>query len=224
MAVPIAKILYIPNYIFNFLTTLVHEIGHSACAWVMGMPSIPSVSVTGGGVTIWQDQMLILCIAIMAGLGALAYFNREKKWLAILFIIILTIYPLFAFTNGKLVLALFGGMLFEIIGATICFIVCLCAPLQRPFERPLYALWGWWMLINRCSEAFLMLTNKEFRNATRVIESGLAAGLPHDITQITDLLNISSELVLITVLLLGVLSVPFSTLCFFLKSKNIQNN
>ena len=45
---PIAKLLYIPNYVFNFLTTLVHECGHAICAWLMGMPSIPTISPMGG--------------------------------------------------------------------------------------------------------------------------------------------------------------------------------
>ena len=56
VAFPIAKLLFVPSYVFNFLAVLVHEIGHAACAWLMGMPSIPAVSPAGGGVTIWQAQ------------------------------------------------------------------------------------------------------------------------------------------------------------------------
>ncbi len=217
--VQIAKLIYIPNYIFNFLTTLVHEIGHSLFAWLMGMPSIPTVSVAGGGVTLWQDQVMILAIAIMAGLVGLAYLNRERKWLLILCIIGVLVYPLFAFTNGKFALALAGGMILEVVGAAVCFTVCLGARLELTFERPLYALWGWWMLINRMTEAFLMLTNKTYRDATRIIESGLAAGLPHDVTQITELLRISAEPVLLFILFLGVLSLPCSMIIAYFMTR-----
>ena len=64
LAFPVAKLLWLPNYMFNFLTTLVHECGHSACAWLMGMPSIPTVSLAGGGVALWQEQSKLLAVVM----------------------------------------------------------------------------------------------------------------------------------------------------------------
>lgn len=204
---PIAKLFYIPNYAFNFLTTLVHEVGHSIGAWLMGMPSIPSVSVAGGGVTMWSHQVLFLVLVLIAAQGAAIYHARHRKFLCGFLIGTLAIYSLFAFTSGREIVAIAGGMVTEVVGAAICFAVCLGVPLERPFERPLYALWGWWMLLNRSIEAFLMLTDPGYRDAQRIIGKGLAAGLPSDLTQLSGR-GISAELMLVIVLLLGLLSLP----------------
>ncbi|MEK7866577.1 MAG: zinc ribbon domain-containing protein [Planctomycetota bacterium] len=210
-AFPVAKLLWFPNYIFNFLATLVHEIGHSACAWFVGMPSIPAVSIGGGGVATWQDQNWQIAVLVWIGLGVLAWkARRAPKGISIPLVVLAVAYPAIAFTKLHLALAIFGGVLFEVVGSAACFVACLGARLERPFERPLYALWGWWMLLNRICESWLILTDWRYRLEHRVIESGLAEGIPSDLTAVTLHLNISPRPVLYVILALCLLALPIS--------------
>ncbi len=211
VAVPVAKLLWIPSYIFNFLTTLVHEVGHSACAWFIGMPSFPAVGIAGGGATVWQEQNWQIAVIVWIGLGVLAWKARgAPKALFGLLVAVVLAYPAIAFTKLGLALAIFGGLLFEVGGATACFAVCLGAKLDRPFERPLYALWGWWMLLNRVCEDWLILTDWSYRLEHRIIQWGLAEGIPTDLTLVTLHLNISPRPVLYFILALCLLALPIS--------------
>jgi hypothetical protein len=207
-AFPLSKALFLPNYVFNFLTTLVHEIGHCACAWFMGMPSIPGVSILGGGITVWQEQKLPICLAWMAAIGWLGWRGRENKTSVVAAAAAGALYALLAFTSAREFLPVAGGVLFEIGGAAACFFVALGTPLKRPFERPLYALWGWWMLLNRGTETVLMLKDRSYWNASTVYESGLAAGLTNDLEVIREKLGTAPEPMLKFVLVLCVLCLP----------------
>lgn len=209
---PVAKLIYIPNYVFNFLTTLVHEIGHSLFAWLMGRPSIPTVSVAGGGVTVWGDRSIPLCVALWVALAALLYRFRKHPWARIGLAAAMVAYPLLALSGANEFVAIAGGVLLEIAGAAACFVVVFAVALQRPFERSLYALWGWWMVLNRGAETILMLRSSSYRDAQAVIDSGLAAGLTSDLERLRIGAGGSAELVLGTVLALCVLALPASGL------------
>ena len=199
---PIAKLLYLPNYVFNFLTTLVHEIGHSLAAWLMGMPSFPTVSVAGGGFTPWREQMILVCFFIMAALGFCLYQFRERKRLRIVLGVALALYPILAFLGPANLIATAGGIFLEIAGAGVCFTVVLAMPLRRPFERPLYALWGFWMLLNRAWESILMLKSPAYFDEQAIIQSGLAAGITSDLGRLRTELNVSDQVILLVILFL----------------------
>jgi len=208
VAFPLAKLLYIPNYVFNFLTTLVHECGHSLFAWLMGMPSIPTVSVAGGGVTVWGEQVWILCLAILAGLIGLAWRLRATPALWIPVAIGALVYPLLAFTGAKHLVPVAGGVALECLGAAACFYTVFAVHLERQFERPLYALWGWWMILNRGAETILMLKSPAYWESQAVIESGLAAGLTSDLEVLRQGMGVSPKLVLVLVLFLCLAALP----------------
>lgn len=207
-AFPLSKALFLPNYVFNFLTTLVHEIGHCAFAWFMGMPSIPGVSILGGGITVWQEQKLPICLAWLAAIGWLGWRFRERRAAVVAAVAGGVVYALLAFTPAREFLPVAGGVLFEVGGAAACFFVATAPALSREFERPLYALWGWWMLLNRGAETVLMLRDRAYWNASTVYESGLAAGLTNDLEVIREKLGTAPEPMLRAVLLLCFLALP----------------
>jgi hypothetical protein len=219
-AFPLSKALFLPNYVFNFLTTLIHEIGHCAFAWFMGMPSIPGVSILGGGMTVWQDQKLLICFAWLAAIGWLGWRFRENKTAVIASIGGGSLYALLAFTSAREFLPVAGGVLFELGGAAACFFVATAPALRREFERPLYALWGWWMLLNRGTETVLMLRDRAYWNASTVYESGLAAGLTNDLEVIRENLRCAPETMLRFVLLLCVLCLPAALAARWIASRN----
>lgn len=208
VAFPLAKLLYIPNYVFNFLTTLVHECGHSLFAWLMGMPSLPTVSVAGGGVTVWGEQRWFLCAAVLAGIVYLAWRHRQSPGIWIPLAVAALIYPLLAFTGAHQLVAIGGGVLLECLGAAACFFTVLVVPLDRPFERPLYALWGWWMILNRGGETILMMRSPAYRESQTVIDSGLAAGLTSDLEMLRQGMRMSPDTLLALVLILCIAALP----------------
>jgi len=217
VAFPLAKLLYIPNYVFNFLTTLVHECGHSLCAWLMGMPSIPTVSVAGGGVTVWGSQHWILCVLVFAGLAAAAWRFRESPGTWIPIAVAAAIYPFLAFTGARELVAIGGGVLLECIGAAACFFTVLAVDLERPFERPLYALWGWWMILNRGGETILMMRSPAYRESQAVIDSGLAAGLTSDLEMLRQGMQVSPNSLLAMVLILCIVALPGAFLAAWIR-------
>ncbi|NUN48325.1 MAG: hypothetical protein HUU15_05790 [Candidatus Brocadiae bacterium] len=208
IAVPVGKALFLPGFVFNFLTTLVHEIGHCACAWLMGMPSIPAVSPGGGGVTRWWDQQVSLVGAWLIAWAWLASRLRDRRPLLIAAVAGGGVHALLAFTSAHELFVIGGGVLFEIAGAGLCFYRASDPHTVRPIERPLYALWGWWMLMNRGGEAILMLRDRAAWDAAVIYESGLAAGLTNDLELVRDILNVPPQVVLKVVLLACVLCLP----------------
>ncbi|MBI2922874.1 MAG: hypothetical protein HYY18_17610 [Planctomycetes bacterium] len=208
VAFPVAKLLWIPNYMFNFLATLVHEGGHAVCAWLMGRMAIPTVGLGGGGITVWSDSAVGACLMVWAALGALAWWVRGHKGAFIAAVVACAVYPLLAFTGANPLVAIAGGVIFEIGGAAACFHMALWPHIHRQIERPLYALWGWWMLLNRGSETVLMLKDESYWQTQTVYESGLAAGLTSDLEVIRETLNVSPYPVLWSVMFLCILCLP----------------
>lgn len=206
LAFPLAKVLYLPNYVFNFLTTLVHEMGHALFGWLMGFPTLPAVSVAGGGVAVHGEQVLLICLTLLAAIAAATWKHRRRPACLAAGGAAFAAYAALAFTGARELLPILGGLLLELGGTAVCFYVVLVVELQRPFERPLYALWGWWMFLNRGAETVLMLKDPAYRESQAVIASGLAAGLTSDTEQLRILTGASSEAILAFILALCILS------------------
>ena len=69
------------HWIMSYLTILVHELGHSAVAWLFGYPGVPTSSLQhGGGVAIHGPQatwLLVLWAAAFALVITRNYRNRS---------------------------------------------------------------------------------------------------------------------------------------------------
>lgn len=220
--VSVLKQVWIFNYMFNFLATLVHEIGHTIFAWLMGMPSFPSVSLFGGGVTRGIGQIPLLCVGIIAALCWYAWQVRAERHWFIATIYVTIVYALLAFTKASENLVVAGGVLFEIGGACACFYWVLCGRMNTPLERPLYALWGWWMLLNRLGETYLMLRNPSYWDERVIIQSGFGEGLVNDLPRLCEELNLSPQTVLLFVLWLCLGALPTAFLLRWLKQRALQ--
>ncbi len=205
-AVPVLKLLWIPNYVFNFLTTFTHECGHAIFAWLTGRASLPTVSVAGGGVTVWGDPHFaaVLMFDLVPIFFAWKAFRiASKAWCGV-FVGVAVLYPIIGWFGVEL-LPIAGGVLTECLGAAACFYVVFGADLKRPFERHLYSAWGWWMILNRGAESIAM---KNDWDSTRVYESGLAAGLTEDLHRAQELLGWAPSTTLNLVLVMCALAMP----------------
>ena len=75
-------VLLVPflRFVFGTLGTLVHELGHSAVAWLFGIPAIPSFDfVHGGGWSLQGRRSVVLQLAWLAALGWLGFRVRAHR-------------------------------------------------------------------------------------------------------------------------------------------------
>lgn len=150
LAYPFINSLYFLDLMCSYLTTLIHEIGHTIMFLVFGYIAIPKFDfVYGGGMAVPVFHSGVAGPIIITGLlGLLAYLNRKHTAVMITLLIIATVYPILAFTKGQDVLIAAAGHLCEAVGAGVCFYRCLVAGNALPFERPIYVVIGWWITIH----------------------------------------------------------------------------
>jgi hypothetical protein len=131
------------------LATLVHEMGHAAFGWLYGYPSLPAFDFTyGGGVTLHQGRSwLVLGIVAAAGAAALRAL-RARPRLRTAGGAVLALHCALALTpaHGAVILAMGHGA--ELAFATLAFHRALSGRgCTLGAERPLYALVGWFLVL-----------------------------------------------------------------------------
>ena len=156
------------------LTTLVHEMGHAACGWLFGYPSIPAFDFDyGGGVTLQQDRIPLLVGAVIAAACYGAYALRERPRLRNALIAGLALYVPLALTRGHEMLIVAMGHGGELSFATLALHRALsgrgCA---APAERPLYGLVGWFLVFSGVAFAWQLRTSDIHRELYEAAKGG----------------------------------------------------
>lgn len=78
LAAAVAAVPFL-SFVFSYLATLVHELGHTATAWLFGYPAIPAFDfVYGGGVSLHFDRSATLVALLVLGWGALLVYARRQ--------------------------------------------------------------------------------------------------------------------------------------------------
>jgi hypothetical protein len=76
----LTELLPFLRVLVGYFVVLVHELGHTLAGWLLGYPSIPAFDFTyGGGVTLRQDQNLLLVAAVYAVLALLVFVFRANR-------------------------------------------------------------------------------------------------------------------------------------------------
>ncbi len=217
---PLAHLAFVTSYVFNFLATLVHELGHALAAWFVGGVGIPTVGIFGGGVSVHHGPFLVLQVLVAGGLGFAAWTQRARRPVAIGLGAAAALSALLGFSGAHETFIASGGILLELGGAGACFVVAVSGRLERPFERPLYALWGWWMWINRVQETWLLWRRPGHWEEQEIYESGLAAGLVNDMHRVQEGLGLRPAAVCGLVLALALLVLPAAALISWRRLRN----
>ena len=102
----------------------------------------------------------------------------------IFLIVIGVIYPFLAFSKGQDVLVSAAGHLCEVVAAIICFYRCLVAGNAQNFEKPIYSVLGWWIVIHGITFFWKLATNMTAR-AEYIHDPGYAVKY-NDLVRITD--------------------------------------
>ncbi|MCK4909664.1 MAG: hypothetical protein KAS70_07170 [Planctomycetes bacterium] len=147
---PIIHTMRLPDMMCMYLTVLIHELGHCIMYLLFGKIALPRLDFQyGGGMAIPIFDLGFFGYLLILGLLAyLAYQYRENIQVLSILIIIAVIYSILNFTRAHQVMIGGGGHFFEAIGAGICFYRCLIAGNALDFERPIYAVLGWWITLH----------------------------------------------------------------------------
>lgn len=131
-----------------YLAALVHEMGHAAFSWVVGVPAIPALGITAEAATMHGDQLMPLALLIWAGCGYLLWRIEAPAWRYTSVILLGVFYPVLAFiTPVREVLHLLSGHLGELAFATLCLSRALSGGFsESPVERGLYSVLGWYLV------------------------------------------------------------------------------
>jgi hypothetical protein len=130
--------------VLGYLTTLVHELGHAATAWLFGYPAFPAFDfVYGGGVTARQDRQLALMLAICALLLWAVWHSRRRRRLCLSLACLSAAY-VFVAASPLHEMAIKGmGHGSELAFAGIFLYRALTGSgIRVPAEQPLYAMVG----------------------------------------------------------------------------------
>ena len=135
------------QYMGWFLSSLVHEMGHAAFAWLCGMPAMPAISLGGHAAAMHGEQMPFLVVMIVAGLSFVAWrrWNGGARWCALTALAV--VYPALALTPARELLHLLAGHGGELVFATLCLWKTLDGGFtESRVERGLYGMLGWYLL------------------------------------------------------------------------------
>ncbi|MCP4214030.1 MAG: hypothetical protein GY765_05195 [bacterium] len=215
-------VLYLPflSFIFRYLITLAHEIGHAIFGWLYGYPSIPAFDFAyGGGVTMHQDRKLFIVIIVYILLAALLYMYRGNRLTLGILIGGTALYSLTAFTSLHSMIILFMGHGTELIFGGICFYRALSgSAVVVAAERPLYAFLGFFIFFSDCGFAFRLMTSKMFRADYEAAKGG---GHWMDFSRIAEeYLDVRLATVALFFLLLCLL-MPVATYLFYRKKEGV---
>lgn len=159
------------RFVFGYLGTLVHEMGHCVTGWVFGYPSIPAFDfMHGGGVTLHQDRSFVVLAAVYLAIVWLLCRLRSSPAALAAGLSLIGIYTLAAFTSLHELVQLSMGHGAELVVSGI-FIYRALSGDKAHGERPAYAFAGLFMLFGSIRLAYGLMTSHERR-----VEYELAKG------------------------------------------------
>jgi hypothetical protein len=168
MAVPMV------GFVIEVFPTIVHEIGHTATAWMLGSPALPSFDLTfGGGVSHILDRLPLLIAASYGVLGYLVFHSRGDRATIVVLVLDVALYPAAVFSplRGLLILAIGHGA--ELLIAGIFLYRALSGSrVPRNEERPLYAFLELYLVLAVARFAYGLITDPEHRMAYEDAKGG----------------------------------------------------
>ena len=130
-----------------FLSSLVHETGHTMAAWLVGCPAFPSIRLDGHAWATHSDQVLLVALGVWAGIAYLTWTHRAHRWVRWWGCSSALLYPLLAFTGARDAFFLVAGHLGELTFTGVFFYRALTGGFTSSnVERGLYSTLAWCLL------------------------------------------------------------------------------
>ena len=172
------------TFLFSPFLTLVHELGHTCCAWIFGYPAIPAFDfMHGGGITFYRlERVSLLLLVMYCGFGFLLYRYRHNPLTVRVLLVVVGVYTLCAFTGLEQMLISAMGHGFELLFAGIFLYRALSGYACRySIERPLYGMLGFFTLFYDIRFAHGLMFDPVARE---IYEQGKGGFLDHDFVRL----------------------------------------
>jgi hypothetical protein len=186
--------------------------GHALCGWLLGIPSIPAVTLTH-----MYEPSMGLAVLIWAAIGFSAWKLRAHKPLVYFLAAAVLVYPLLAFTRASTPLVFAAGHLGEIGWASFFFYRALRGGAFHEFERPLYAALAWPLFVQNVTFFFGLATSASKRVAYETIY--LNEGIPNDFIQFQTLTGFALPRVAALMCLIALVLPPLGVFLGYRASK-----
>ena len=164
------------GFVIHVLNTVIHELGHTATAWVLGSPALPSFDLTyGGGVSHIAPRQPILIIVVYVAFAVVGFRWRHERRVLVAVLAGTGLYSIVVFSplRDLLILALGHGA--ELFFAGVFLYRALSgSQILRSQERPLYAFLGLYIVLADARIAVRLMTSQDYRE-----EYGLQKGGGH---------------------------------------------
>lgn len=168
------------RFVFSYLGTLVHELGHAAVGIAFGHFSIPTFDFEfGGGYTRIGPRSTPLLILCLAALGWLLHRMWQRPTLRLPAIALGVGYGLILLTPLREMLIVAGGHASELLFAGIFLYRGLSGDfdsLNMEIERPLYVACAVFLLLEDAVLAWNLVTDQDHRAAYRMMKGGNVDG------------------------------------------------
>lgn len=162
------------RFALSYLGVLVHELGHSAVSWLFGYPAIPALDFTyGGGVSLTFGRRPVLVVSFLLALVLLlgwAWRHPRWRWFAGAAV---GMWILASLTALHEVVILAMGHAAELLFAALCLHRAITGEgTERRVERPLYAMVGWFLVLEGIWFAWGLLADSARREAYEGAKGG----------------------------------------------------
>jgi hypothetical protein len=153
------------GFVIGVLITVIHELGHTATAWLFGSPAIPSFDLSyGGGVSHIVNRQPILIVVIYGVFAYLLFRARDDRPALITMLVAVGVYSVVAFSPLRELLILAMGHGTELLIAGVFLYRALSgSQILRSQERPLYAFLGLYIILADARFAYDLMTSREHR-------------------------------------------------------------
>ena len=144
-----------------FLSSLVHEMGHSAASLLTGAPAFPVIRLDGHAMAISGAFSHSLAVGVWILLGGLAWRVRSVAAYCWPLVGLIALGAATTWSGGREALVLFMGHGGELVFAGLCFVRCLSGRAQERSEIGcvLYAVFGWYLVLSNASLFFGLATS-----------------------------------------------------------------
>jgi hypothetical protein len=169
-------VLVVPFFRFSlsYLGVLVHELGHTAASWLFGYPALPALDFTyGGGVSLTFGRRPVLVVGFVVALVLLlGWAWRHPRWRLVAAAVVgLWILASLTAIHEVVILAMGHGA--ELLFAALCLHRAITGDaVERPVERPLYAMVGWFLVLEGVWFAWGLMTDPGKRQAYQDAKGG----------------------------------------------------
>ena len=191
-----------------YFAALIHELGHTSAAWLVGVPAIPTLGITAEAATIHGEQQVPLALAVWIASAVLVWRVREPSLRSGLLALLMISYPVLAFGPLREVVLLSSGHIFELVIAGLFLERALSGGLtSSQAERLLYSVVGWF-LVGRNAVLTLGLTLSPAARADYE-ESG-SFGTTNDYVRLAEALECRLQLIAACMTLAALAAAPLA--------------